>query len=50
MVPAIFSAFLICFAISFDEVVVASFVAGDQVTFPRLPATRSCGCRGGCRR
>jgi spermidine/putrescine transport system permease protein len=34
MLPAIFSAFLLSFVISFDEVVVASFVAGDQVTFP----------------
>ena len=32
--PALFSAFLICFTISFDEVVVASFIAGDNVTFP----------------
>lgn len=34
MTPAIFSAFLLSFVISFDEVVVASFVAGRQVTFP----------------
>ena len=34
MLPAIFSAFLLSFVISFDEVVIASFVAGDQVTFP----------------
>lgn len=34
MLPALFSAFLLSFVISFDEVVVASFVAGDQVTFP----------------
>jgi spermidine/putrescine transport system permease protein len=34
MMPAIFSAFLLSFVISFDEIVVASFVAGDQVTFP----------------
>jgi spermidine/putrescine transport system permease protein len=34
MLPAIFSAFLLSFVISFDEVVVASFVSGDQVTFP----------------
>jgi spermidine/putrescine transport system permease protein len=34
MAPAIFSAFLLCFVISFDEVVVASFVAGGgEVTF-----------------
>jgi spermidine/putrescine transport system permease protein len=34
MLPATFSAFLLSFVISFDEVVVASFVAGDEVTFP----------------
>ena len=35
MAPAIFSAFLLSFVISFDEVVVASFVAGGgQETFP----------------
>lgn len=34
LAPAIVSAFLISFTISFDEVVVASFVAGDQPTFP----------------
>jgi len=34
MLPAIFSAFLLSFVISFDEVVIASFVSGDQVTFP----------------
>jgi spermidine/putrescine transport system permease protein len=34
LAPAVMSAFLICFTISFDEVVIASFVAGDQVTFP----------------
>jgi spermidine/putrescine transport system permease protein len=34
MLPAIFSAFLLSFVISFDEVVIASFVAGDEVTFP----------------
>ena len=34
MLPAIFSAFLLSFVISFDEVIVASFVAGDDVTFP----------------
>jgi spermidine/putrescine transport system permease protein len=32
--PAVVSAFLISFTISFDEVVVASFIAGDQPTFP----------------
>jgi spermidine/putrescine transport system permease protein len=34
LAPAVMSAFLISFTISFDEVVIASFVAGDQVTFP----------------
>ena len=34
LAPAILSAFLISFTISFDEIVVASFVAGDQPTFP----------------
>ncbi len=34
LMPAVLSAFLICFTLSIDELVVASFVAGDQVTFP----------------
>jgi spermidine/putrescine transport system permease protein len=34
LAPAVLSAFLIVFTISFDEVVVASFIAGDQPTFP----------------
>ncbi len=34
LAPAVLSAFLISFVISFDEVVVASFVAGDEPTFP----------------
>jgi spermidine/putrescine transport system permease protein len=34
LAPAVLSAFLISFTISFDEVVVASFIAGDQPTFP----------------
>jgi spermidine/putrescine transport system permease protein len=34
LLPALFSAFLVSFVISFDEVVVASFVTGDNVTFP----------------
>ncbi len=35
MAPAIFSAFMLSFVISFDEVVVASFIAGaGQETFP----------------
>jgi len=34
LAPAVVSAFLISFVISFDEVVIASFVAGDQTTFP----------------
>lgn len=34
MAPAIFSAFLLSFVISFDEIVIASFIAGKEVTFP----------------
>lgn len=34
LAPAVVSAFLISFVISFDEVVIASFVAGDEPTFP----------------
>jgi spermidine/putrescine transport system permease protein len=34
LTPAVLSAFLICFTLSFDEIVVASFIAGDQPTFP----------------
>jgi spermidine/putrescine transport system permease protein len=34
IVPAIISALLIAFTLSFDEIVVASFVVGDDVTFP----------------
>lgn len=34
ILPAVISAFLVAFTLSFDEVVVASFLAGDQVTFP----------------
>lgn len=32
--PALLSAFLISFVFSFDEIVLASFVAGDATTFP----------------
>ena len=32
--PAIVSAFLVAFVLSFDEIVVASFVAGETTTFP----------------
>jgi spermidine/putrescine transport system permease protein len=32
--PAVLSSFIICFTLSFDEIVVASFVAGTQTTFP----------------
>ena len=32
--PALLSAFVICFTISFDELVISSFIAGDQATFP----------------
>lgn len=34
LLPAVLSAFLIVFTLSFDEIVVASFIAGDQATFP----------------
>jgi spermidine/putrescine transport system permease protein len=34
LLPALISAALISFTISFDEVVIASFVIGEQVTFP----------------
>lgn len=34
LTPAIVSSFLISFVISFDEVVIASFIAGDEPTFP----------------
>jgi spermidine/putrescine transport system permease protein len=34
MLPAIVSAFLIAFVFSFDEIIIASFVAGNTVTFP----------------
>lgn len=32
--PAVVSAFLVSFVFSFDEIVLASFIAGDAVTFP----------------
>lgn len=34
LAPALVSAFLISFVISFDEVVIASFIAGENPTFP----------------
>jgi spermidine/putrescine transport system permease protein len=34
LLPAVLSAFIITFTLSFDEIVVASFVVGDQPTFP----------------
>ena len=34
LLPAIVSAFLIAFTISFDEYAIASFLAGDQATWP----------------
>jgi spermidine/putrescine transport system permease protein len=34
MLPATVSAFLIAFIASFDEIIIASFVAGNTVTFP----------------
>ena len=54
LLPAVFSAFLLSFVISFDEIVLASFVAGDQVDVPRVPVlaaaaapTAAAGDRGG---
>lgn len=34
LAPALVSSFLISFVISFDEIVIASFIAGDEPTFP----------------
>jgi spermidine/putrescine transport system permease protein len=34
LMPALVSAFLVAFVLSFDEIVVASFVAGETTTFP----------------
>jgi spermidine/putrescine transport system permease protein len=34
ILPAIISGFLVAFVISFDEIVIASFVAGETTTFP----------------
>ena len=34
IVPSIISAFLISFVFSIDEVVIASFLSSDQVTYP----------------
>lgn len=34
LAPAVVSSFLISFVISFDEIVIASFIAGDEPTFP----------------
>jgi spermidine/putrescine transport system permease protein len=34
LLPAIVSAFMVAFVLSFDEIVVASFVAGETTTFP----------------
>jgi spermidine/putrescine transport system permease protein len=34
LLPAIVSAFIVAFVISFDEIVVASFIAGTTTTFP----------------
>jgi spermidine/putrescine transport system permease protein len=34
LAPAVVSAYLISFVISFDEIVIASFVAGEDTTFP----------------
>jgi spermidine/putrescine transport system permease protein len=34
ILPALVSAYIVAFVLSFDEIVVASFVAGDTTTFP----------------
>jgi spermidine/putrescine transport system permease protein len=34
VLPALVSAYLVAFVLSFDEIVVASFIAGDATTFP----------------
>ncbi|MGH3036268.1 MAG: ABC transporter permease [Gaiellaceae bacterium] len=34
ILPALVSAYLVAFVLSFDEIVIASFVAGDTTTFP----------------
>ena len=34
ILPAIVSAFLVAFVLSFDEIIVASFIAGETTTFP----------------
>lgn len=34
ILPALVSAYLVAFVLSFDEIVVASFIAGDTTTFP----------------
>ena len=34
ILPALVSAYLVAFVLSFDEIVVASFIAGDATTFP----------------
>jgi spermidine/putrescine transport system permease protein len=34
ILPAVVSAFLVAFVLSFDEIVVASFIAGETTTFP----------------
>jgi spermidine/putrescine transport system permease protein len=34
VLPALVSAYLVAFVLSFDEIVVASFIAGDTTTFP----------------
>ncbi len=34
ILPALVSAYLVAFVLSFDEIVVASFIAGDSTTFP----------------
>ncbi len=34
LLPALVSAYMVAFVLSFDEIVVASFIAGDTTTFP----------------
>ena len=49
LLPALVSAYIVAFVLSFDEIVVASFVNGDTTTFPlylsRSSASRRCSRR-----
>ena len=49
LMPALVSAFLISFTLSFDEYAIASFLAGREATWP-VSCSRSSGCRRNCRK